>query len=66
MKSGDFFLKGTNKQFEFVLEKYQEALRAKAESKKSKPETILKLDKWFHNDLPKKIKSRGKAIVFFS
>ena len=60
LKSGDFFLKGTNKQFEFVLEKYQEALRAKAESKKSKPETILKLDKWFHNDLPKKIKSRGK------
>ena len=60
LKSADFFLKGTSKQFEFVFGKYQEALRAKAESKNSKPETILKLDKWFHNDLPKKIKSRGK------
>ena len=60
LKSVDFFLKGTSKQFEFVFGKYQEALRAKAESKNSKPETILKLDKWYHNDLPKKIKSRGK------
>jgi len=60
LKSVDFFLKGTSKQFEFVFGKYQEALRAKAESKNSKPEIILKLDKWFHNDLPKKIKSRGK------
>ena len=53
-------MKGTHKQFEFVLGKYQEALRAKAEAKNSKPENLLKLDKWFHNDLPKKIKSRGK------
>ena len=60
LKSGDFFLRGTHKQFEFVFGKYQEALRAKAESKNSKPEIILKLDKWFHNELPKKIKSRGK------
>ena len=60
LKNVDFFQKGTSKQFEFVFGKYQEALRAKAESKNSKPETILKLDKWFHNDLPKKIKSRGK------
>ena len=60
LKSRDFFLKGTHKQFEFVLGKYQEALRAKAEAMNSKPENLLKLDKWFHNDLPKKIKSRGK------
>ena len=60
LKSSDFFQKGTHKQFEFVYEKYQEALRAKAESKNSKPEILLKIDKWFHNDLPKKIKSRGK------
>jgi len=60
LKSTDFFQKGTSKQFEFVFGKYQEALRAKAESKNSKPETILKLDKWYHNELPKKIKSRGK------
>ena len=32
LKSRDFFLKGTHKQFEFVLGKYQEALRAKAEA----------------------------------
>ena len=60
LKSKDFFLMGTNKQFEFVLGKYQDALRAKAESKNSKPENLIKLDKWFHEQLPKKIKSRGK------
>ena len=60
LKSRDFFMKGTHKQFEFVLTKYEDALRAKAESKNSKPENLVKLDKWFHNDLPKKIKSRGK------
>ena len=60
LKSRDFFIRGTHKQFEFVLGKYQDALRAKAEAKNSKPENLLKLDKWFHNDLPKKIKSRGK------
>ena len=40
---------------------FQDALRAKAEAKNSKPENLLKLDKWFHNDLPKKIKARGKV-----
>jgi len=32
---------------------------AKAHSKSSKPETLIKLDKWYQNELPKKIKSRG-------
>lgn len=41
-----FFESGTNAQFEFVLSKYQEALVAKAESKNSKAETLIKLDKW--------------------
>lgn len=59
-RSAEFFENGTNKQFEWVLSKYQEALQAKAESKSSKSETLLKLDKWYQNDLPKKIKSRGK------
>ena len=36
--------------------KYEEALKAKAEAKDSKPENLLKIDKWFHTDLPKKLK----------
>merc|ERR1711971_780394 len=59
-KSAQFFENGTNKQFEFVLSKYQESLQAKADSKNSKSEILLKLDKWYQNELPKKIKSRGK------
>jgi len=55
-----FFESGTNKQFEWVLNKYQDAIQAKADSKSSKSETLLKLDKWYQNELPKKIKSRGK------
>merc|ERR1711962_941326 len=58
--SADFFENGTNKQFEWVLTKYQEALQAKADGKPGKAEALIKLDKWYQNDLPKKIKSRGK------
>jgi len=58
--TADFFENGTNKQFEWVLGKYQEALQAKAEGKPGKAEALLKLDKWYQNDLPKKIKGRGK------
>ena len=46
LKSVQFFLSGTPKQFEFVLSKYQDALQAKADSKNSKSEVLLKLDKW--------------------
>jgi len=56
----DFFETGTPKQFEWVLNLYDQALRIKAENKSNKPENIIKLDKWYQNDLPKKIKSRGK------
>merc|ERR1711892_1124446 len=59
-KSAQFFENGTNKQFEFVFSKYQEALQAKADSKNSKSEILIKLDKWYQNELPNKIKSRGK------
>lgn len=55
-----FFEEGTHAQFEFVLTKYDEALKAKANAKSSKPESLIKLDKWYQNELPKKIKSRGK------
>merc|ERR1712117_434256 len=58
LKSVQFFLSGTPKQF--VLSKYQDALQAKADSKNSKSEVLLKLDKWYQNELPKKIESRGK------
>jgi len=59
-KSSHFFENGTNKQFEFILSKYDEALQAKADSKNSKSEILIKLDRWYQNELPKKIKSRGK------
>lgn len=55
-----FFEQGTHAQFEYVLSKYQEVMTAKANAKSSKPETLLKLDKWYQTELPKKIKSRGK------
>merc|ERR1712066_1188350 len=56
----NFFAEGTPKQFEWTLEQYDQALRLKAENKSSKPENVIKLDKWYQNELPKKIKSRGK------
>jgi len=59
-KSSDFFENGSSKQFEWVLSKYDTAIQLKADSKSSKAETLLKLDKWYQNELPKKIKSRGK------
>jgi hypothetical protein len=59
-KTADFFENGSVNQFEFVLSKYQEALQVKADSKNSKTDTLIKLDNWFQNELPKKIKSRGK------
>lgn len=46
MTTKDFFAKGTPKQFEFALSHYDKALRLKAESKSSKPENVIKLDKW--------------------
>ncbi|XP_071443480.1 uncharacterized protein Amun isoform X1 [Hetaerina americana] len=55
-----FFTKGTSSQFEHMLRLYPEALRVKAERKTKKPEELIKLDNWFQNELPKKIKSRGK------
>ena len=60
MTTKDFFASGTPNQFEFALTLYDKALRLKAESKSQKPENVIKLDKWYQNELPKKIKSRGK------
>merc|ERR1712018_919030 len=60
MNTKDFFADGTTQQFDFISTLYDKALRLKAESKSSKPENVIKLDKWYQNELPKKIKSRGK------
>jgi hypothetical protein len=45
-RTRDFFENGTATQFEWVLGLYDEALRLKAENKSSKPENVIKLDKW--------------------
>ncbi|KAK0083423.1 hypothetical protein PV325_008808 [Microctonus aethiopoides] len=55
-----FFAEGTASQFEHVLKLYPQALRLKADRKTKKPEELIKLDNWYQNELPKKIKSRGK------
>ncbi|KAG7209779.1 hypothetical protein KM043_011398 [Ampulex compressa] len=55
-----FFAEGTANQFEHVLKLYPQALRLKADRKTKKPEELIKLDNWYQNELPKKIKSRGK------
>ncbi|XP_050538685.1 uncharacterized protein LOC126904074 [Daktulosphaira vitifoliae] len=60
MDTATFFVEGTSNQFEHVLGLYPQALRVKAESKTKKPEELIKLDNWYQNELPGKIKSRGK------
>lgn len=55
-----FFTHGTCAQYEQVLKLYPQALRLKADQKAKKPEELIKLDNWYQNELPKKIKSRGK------
>ncbi|XP_071552569.1 uncharacterized protein Amun [Panulirus ornatus] len=55
-----FFTQGTAAQFAYVYNLYEEAVKLKAEQKNKKPEEFLKLDKWYQNELPKKIKARGK------
>merc|ERR1711988_235488 len=60
MNTKVFFAEGTPNQYDFTLTQYDQALRLKAESKSSEPENVIKLDKWYQNELPKKIKSRGK------
>ena len=45
-KTKDFFESGNSAQFEWVLGLYDQVLRLKAESKSSKPDNVIKLDKW--------------------
>jgi len=58
--SRTFFTDGTPAQYEYVFNKYDEAVTCKAIQKNKKVADYVKLDKWFQVDLPKKIKSRGK------
>ena len=46
MNTKTFFAEGSPGQFEWTLTQYDVALRLKAESKSSKPENVIKLDKW--------------------
>ncbi|XP_039289701.1 uncharacterized protein LOC111064313 [Nilaparvata lugens] len=55
-----FFSEGTADQFSHVLSLYPQALRLKAERRNKKPEELIKLDNWYQNELPNRIKSRGK------
>ncbi|XP_045771936.1 uncharacterized protein LOC123871925 isoform X1 [Maniola jurtina] len=55
-----FFLEADAEQFDSVLKLYPEAIKLKAERKTKRPEELIKLDNWYQNELPKKIKSRGK------
>ncbi|XP_063380786.1 uncharacterized protein LOC134667351 isoform X1 [Cydia fagiglandana] len=55
-----FFLEADAKQFDTILKLYPQAIKLKAEQKTKKPEELIKLDNWYQNELPKKIKSRGK------
>lgn len=55
----DFFCQGNARQFDYVLKLYPQVLKMKAEDKK-KPEELIKLDDWYQNELPKKIKQRGR------
>ncbi|XP_046463958.1 uncharacterized protein LOC124209798 isoform X2 [Daphnia pulex] len=60
-ETGSFFTHGDSKQYEFVLTLYPQALKLKAKEKKlKKPEDLLKLDAWYQEELPKKIRARGK------
>lgn len=55
-----FFTHGDSKQYEFVLSLYPQALKLKAKEKNKKPEELVKLDAWYQEELPKKIRARGK------
>ena len=44
--AANFFLGASAPEFDAVLALYDQALRLKAESKSSKPDNVVKLDKW--------------------
>jgi len=58
--TGSFFAHGNSKQFDYVLKLYPDVLQLKALTRHKKPEELIKLDDWYQNELPKRIKQRGK------
>ncbi|GAB0091169.1 uncharacterized protein DMENIID0001_059810 [Sergentomyia squamirostris] len=58
--TASFFANGNSKQFEYVLKLYPQVLKVKAEKRHKRPEELIKLDDWYQNELPKRIKQRGK------
>lgn len=59
-ETATFFTHGNCKQFEFALSLYPQALKLKAKEKNKKPEELMKLDAWYQEELPKRIRARGK------
>lgn len=58
--TASFFAHGSSKQFEYCLKLYPQVLKLKAEKRNKKPEELIRLDDWYQNELPKRIKQRGK------
>lgn len=58
--TASFFAHGNSKQFDYVLKLYPQVLKLKAEKRTKKPEELIRLDDWYQNELPKRIKQRGK------
>uniref|UniRef100_A0A182LWG2 Uncharacterized protein n=1 Tax=Anopheles culicifacies TaxID=139723 RepID=A0A182LWG2_9DIPT len=60
--SATFFQHGNSAQFDYVLKLYPKALKLKAETRGNgkKADKLLRLEKWYQNELPKLIKTRGR------
>lgn len=58
--TASFFENGTTEQFEFCYTLYPQVLKLKADKKNKKPQELIRLDKWYQDELPKLIKARGK------
>ena len=61
-KTQKFLTAGSSSQFEWVLGLYDRVLRLKAESKSKKPKELIQLDKWYQNDLPETVRTRGEQV----
>uniref|UniRef100_A0A182PRG3 Uncharacterized protein n=1 Tax=Anopheles epiroticus TaxID=199890 RepID=A0A182PRG3_9DIPT len=60
--SATFFQHGNSAQFDYVLKLYPKALKLKADTRGNgkKADKLLRLEKWYQNELPKLIKNRGR------
>lgn len=60
-----FYTKATPAQWSYVLSKYQEVLKLKAAQRRKKggPEELIRLDAWYHEQLPTIIHSRKQPHI---